>query len=314
MKKDMFEDCLSYWKEDKKNVGYWKKLGEKWGIDPEQLRSRFKRARTKQGIFRDGDTIKQDIPKVGILDIETLPLEVYVWRCFDQNISIDQIITPTCLLSWAGKFLNGSEIYSDILTPQEAPQKNDTRIIKSCWEFLHQCQVVIGHNIQQFDTKLMNTFFLKQGLLPLKYIQIDTCLIARQNFNFDSNRMGFINKSLGLKQKLETEGFPLWKKCHQGDKEALLRMQQYNMEDVRASEDLYYKIRPFTRNFNIALYNESTKNQCPTCGSVDVKEEGYYYTPAGKWVSMRCTKCGCLSRTKYNELDKDKKKSLLVNS
>lgn len=252
-------------------------------------------------------------PRVGIFDVETLPMEAYMWRMFDQLTTIDQIISPTCLLSWAGKFLNEPTLYSDVLNPEEAPIKNDSRIVQSCWEFLNQCQVVIGHNIQQFDTKHMNTFFLKHGLLPLKYIQIDTCLIARQNFNFDSNKMGFINRSLGIKTKIENEGFPLWRKCHHGDKAALKRMQEYNVNDVFASEDLFYKVRPFVKNFNVALYNEMTTNQCPHCGSTKLTSNGWWTTPAGKWESMRCTNCGGLSRTKYNELDKEKKKELLVN-
>ena len=65
---------------------------------------------------------------------------------------------------------------------------------------------------------------------------------------------------------------------------------------------------------NVALYNELTEPQCPVCGSMDLTSEGWYYTPAGKWESMRCNKCGSLSRTKYNELTKEKKKALLVNS
>lgn len=251
---------------------------------------------------------------VGVFDIETLPMEAYVWGLFDQNIGIEQIITRTCLLSWAGKFLNGAKVYSDLLTETEAPMKNDERIVRSCYEFLKQCNVVIGQNIQQFDTKLMNTFFLMYGLPPIKYIQVDTWLIAKQNFRFDSNKMGWMSKVLNIRQKVEHEGFPLWKKCHEGNKDALARMLEYNIGDIHVSEELYFKVRPFVKSFNVALFNEMTTNQCPTCGSPDVKEEGFWYTPAGKWLSYRCQKCGCLSRSKYNEIDKDKRKSLLVNS
>ena len=56
-----------------------------------------------------------------------------------------------------------------------------------------------------------------------------------------------------------------------------------------------------------------TTNQCPHCGSTKLTSGGWWTTSAGKWESMRCTNCGGLARSKYNELDKEKRKELLVN-
>ena len=319
MNQEIFDACYEEWKLDRKNVKYWEKLGRRFDKTPEALRNWFKRERKKRGIFRgiqksSSGIYIEDKPRIGIFDIETLPMVAYVWRMFDQNISLDQVISETGLLSWAAKFLNESEIYSDILTSKEAPLKDSKRIAKSCWDFLSKCDVVIGHNVMSFDLKHMNTFFLKYGLSPLKYVIVDTLSVARNNFNFDSNKLKFINQKLDIKQKIDNAGFELWRDCHQGMQTALDTMLEYNIGDIYATEELFYKVRPYVRNFNIALYNETLTNQCPVCGSTDLKSEGFYYTPAGKWESVRCQECKCISRKKQNLFDKHKKRSLLINS
>jgi DNA polymerase III epsilon subunit-like protein len=253
-------------------------------------------------------------PRIGVFDVETLPIIMYAWRLGDQTYNPDQIIKPTSLLAWAGKYLNEPRVFSDILTPKEALARYELRIVRTMWDFLASCQIVIGHNITQFDTKHANRCFLQYGLPPIKYIQVDTLKIARENFLFDSNKMGFINKTLGIRQKLDNEGFPLWMKCADGNADALLRMAEYNVGDVQANEDQYFVVRAYVKNINMALYSESTERICPVCGSTDVKEDDFYYTPAGKWLSFRCNKCGCLCRCKQNELDAEKRQGLLVNS
>ena len=253
-------------------------------------------------------------PKIAVLDIETLPMIVFSWGLFDQNISIEQVISDSCMLSWAGKYLNSHEAFSDVMTPKEAKQRDASRIAKSIWEFLHKADVVIGHNFSGFDVKYINTAFLKYGLPPLKYLIVDTFLISKHHFRFSSNKMKFINDQLGIRNKIDNDGFPLWKACSDGDEEALKTMLEYNEGDIGATEELFYRLRPYVHNFNVALYNEMETEQCPVCGSGKIHEEGIYYTPAGAWKSVRCENCKCLSRKKENLLSKWKRKSLLVNS
>jgi hypothetical protein len=319
-----FDDLYNHYVNDFTLGENWNSLAEKYGYKSgESLRWEFKAERKRRGIppkHKQNETAKYvaendyEQPRVAVLDIETLPAVAYVWGLYDQNLGLEQVTLDSCLLSWAGKFLNESEIFSDILTSKEATEHNDKRIAKSIWDFLSKCDVVIGHNFAGFDHKHINSAFLKYDLLPLKFTVVDTLQVARQNFMFASNKMKFLNEKLGIKQKMENEGFPLWRKCSQGNSDALKTMMEYNIADVPATEDLFYKFRPYIRSFNVALYNTIESKQCPVCGSEDLKEEGFYYTSAGKYRSLRCQKCKCISRAKYNYLDKDKRKSLLVNS
>jgi hypothetical protein len=295
----------------------WLDISKALGRTPDSCRMKYRQTfgeTGKSGKMKDPKYISASTPRVGLLDLETLPLEGYAWQMWDVSFGIEQVISGTGLLSWAGKIMNEKTVYSDILTPKEAKAKDDKRITQSLWEFLQSCQVVIGHNLIDFDSKVAATFFLKHGLPPLKYVQIDTLKIARQHFKFDSNKMGFLNRQLGIKEKIANEGFPLWRACREGDADALNRMNEYNIGDIQALEDLYYILRPYIKHMNVALYSEALTMVCPVCGSTDLHSDGFYYTPAGKYESMRCGACMCVSRKKDNLLDKHKRKSLLVNS
>jgi hypothetical protein len=319
MEQQVFTDCLEKWQSSDGFTKFWPELADKWGYrSGEHLRWTFKQERKKRGIKKEDFLAKEihesQMPRVAVIDLETLPAEVYTFGLYDQNIGIEQVISEVGFLSWAGKFLNESEVYSDILTSREAKIKDDKRITRSCWNFLNGCDILVGHNLCGFDIKLINTFFLKYNLPPLKFVLVDTLLIARNNFRFSSNKLDFINTQLGIRNKDSNEGFKLWRECHQGKQESLDAMLRYNVGDIFCTEMLFYKIRPYIKNMNVALYNEIESYQCPVCGSEELSNEGYYYTSAGCYESVRCSNCKCVSRKKNNLLTKRKKKSLLVNS
>lgn len=288
----------------------WGDIAKRFDTTKERARAAYRRAvGAKQSAY-----VKPSAPLVAVLDIETLPMIIYAWGLWDEHNTIEQVITDSCMLSWAGKYLNGAQMHSDVMTPDEAKRRDTARITTSLWDFLHGVDAVIGHNFAGFDVKYINTEFLRHGLPPLKFIIIDTLQVARKNFHFSSNKMKFINDQLGIRNKIDNGGFPLWRACSEGDADALKSMLEYNEGDIGATEDLYHRLKCYVKNFNIALYNESTEMQCPVCGSMDLTSEGNYYTPAGLWDSFRCDKCQSLTRGKINYLTSKKKKSLLVNS
>jgi len=324
---ELFQYCLELKKESQGKIPFWRKAYESAkgkGLelkDPEDLRDAVRKECKKRKITFEQNVMddKQNLnrfagPRVGVCDIETLPGIGFYFDIFNTNIGIDQIITDTCMLGWAGKFLNEPEMYSDIMTSKEAKERDTTRITKSIWEFLSKCDYVVGHNFQSFDRPFINTEFLKHGLSPLKYTVIDTLLISRQNFKMDSNKLKFIAQKMDMQRKIDNSGFPLWRSCSDGKQEALDEMKNYNLGDILSTEDWFYLIRPYVKNLNVALFNEISDPQCPVCGSTNLKQENYFYTYQGKWNSIRCLDCKCVSRSKENLLAKDKKKSLLINS
>lgn len=237
------------------------------------------------------------LPKILILDIETAPVKAFVWRLWKQDVYIDQIISDWFMLTWSAKWLNSDGTYSEKLTPKEALEENDGRIIGGLWELLNEADIVIAHNGNSFDIPKIKSRFILHGLPPTTpYKQIDTKVIAAKEFGFSSNKLDYLGQMFGLGQKIHTE-FSLWTRCLQGDPAALEEMRIYNVQDVQLLEKIYLKLRPYIKGHpNVTLYGGSTAGRCPSCGENHLEEEAYTYTSVNKFKVYRCPDCGALSR------------------
>lgn len=253
-------------------------------------------------------------PKIFIFDIETLFLKVRTWSLYPKYIDYKQIIQDKCILSWSGKWLYSSEVMGDVLTPQEATDRNDKRILEGIWKLMDESDVILAHNGARFDVKELNSRFLLHSLPPPSpYQVIDTLLVLKKHFRYTSNRLDYIGKFLVDDQKIPTN-FELWERCDKGEQEALKEMLEYNKQDVNLLEEVYLMVLPYIKSHpNIALYSETNEECCPTCGSFNLKECGYYTTPAGRYESLRCEKCKSLSRRRKSTLDKKQRDNLLVS-
>ena len=175
--------------------------------------------------------------------------------------------------------------------------------------------MITGHNIRGFDLPRINSSFLVHGYPPPScYQTIDTLQTARRKFNFSSNKMDFLNQKLEIADKIETN-FELWKRCLKGDneaKKALAEMDAYCKHDVTCTEELYLTLRPWVpSHINVGTLMEGDDSVCSACGSNNIQENGFYYTPAGKYQSYRCGNCGALSRARTSSYEKSKRKELL---
>ena len=243
------------------------------------------------------EVLKKQLPKILIFDIETAPMEVYVWNCAEQRIHIGQIIKDWFILSWSAKWLFEPEIIHDVINPKEVKTGNDKRIVKHLWKLLDEADIIMAHNLMSFDRKKANTRFLKYGLgHPAPYQTIDTLLVARREFKVSSNKLDYLCQFLGLDVKLPT-GFQLWKDCLNGDAKALAKMDTYCQNDVKILEELYLILRPYIHSHpNLGLYMDTDKLVCPNCGSDKLKWGYKYRTLTNQYKSARC-ECGAFVRT-----------------
>jgi len=263
-----------------------------------------------------GDTEEKKLPKVLLFDIETSPLQAFIFQksVWKANVGADQVISEWFMLTWSAKWLFGDEILTDRLTGKEAIKEDDGRIVKSLWKLLDEADIIIAHNGDSFDVPNMNTRFIVHGLPPTSpYQTIDTMLVARKQFGFTHNSLNGLAKIFGFQEKMETT-FELWKRCVAGDDEALAYMQKYNNGDVDTLEDVYLKLRPWIKGHpNLGLYVESDEEVCPNCGSSDIQmiPDKYSYTQVSKFPLFRC-KCGAYGRVRKSILPKSVGKTLLV--
>lgn len=236
--------------------------------------------------------------RILLFDIETLPLHVRVWQLAKNDyISPNNIILDWCALSWSAKWLYSDTVYGEALSGEDAIIHNDEKILPRMWELLNQADMVVGHNSVRFDHKKLNTRFLINNYNPPAYFKtIDTLQVVRQNFALSSNKLDFVNKTLGIHQKTDTD-YDLWVKCDAGDEVAIAKMLKYNKNDVQILEELYVRLRPWMGNHpSMRSYVDKDTNICE-CGSTDLEYLGKpYRTNINKYQAWRCS-CGKLGRS-----------------
>lgn len=255
--------------------------------------------------------VEQDLPKILVFDIETAPMEAYIWRLWKQTVSERQIIKDWSVLCWSAKWLFDPKIHSAVVTPQDAIDREDARILEPMWDLLDQADIVIAHNGDKFDIKKLNFRFIKAGMIPpMPYRSIDTLKVCRRVFGSSSFKLDYINSQLGLNMK-DDAPFSLWKRCAEGNKDALAAMLAYNQNDVLILEDLYVKVRPWIKSHpNVGLFIDTDKEVCTNCGASNLEWRGRYYTPAGRYKAFRCASCNAVGRSRYSDLTKEDRKRL----
>ena len=288
------------------------KLSRRWKCTREDIYI----ARVEERKILKGRDKKSELPKILIFDIETTPLEAYVYQksVWKANIGHDKVISEWFCLTWAAKWLFSDETMSDRLTSSEVKAEDDGRIVRSLWKLLDEADMIVAHNGDGFDVPNMNTRFLVNGIKPASpYQKIDTLKVAKREFGFTHNGLDALAKTFGMEGKIST-GFELWRRCKKGETAALKEMEVYNRQDVDLLEDVYLKLRPWIKlHPSAALFIESEEKICPSCGHDHLVQKGNYMTQVSKFETYQCQKCGAFSRSRKSVVTKEIKENLLVS-
>lgn len=238
-------------------------------------------------------------PKVLFLDIETAPMEAFVWGMWDQNVALNQIKKDWHILSWAAKWQGTKQVmYMDQSSASNVT--NDKKILRGIWNLLNEADIIVTQNGKSFDIKKLNARFIINGFQPTSsFKHIDTLRLAKKHFGFTSNKLEYLSHKLNSKYKKlkhsKFGGFELWLECIRGNKKAWKTMKEYNMFDVLALEELYNKLVAWDGNaVNFSLYHD--KGTVCSCGSKEFMRNGFFYSSTGKFQRYRCKKCGAEAR------------------
>ena len=261
---------------------------------------------------KDGESSVEYKPSVGVLDFESAPFKAYGWSRWKENVPQERVISEGYLLTYAIKMLGQDLIYSNHIHELE----NDYDLVKEVWGHLDNLDVVIGHNVVRFDFPLYNARAVYHNLPPYSpFRSIDTLQIAKKAFKFPSNSLKSLAIYLGCTNKIENEGFNLWKKVMNLDSEAIITFLAYNEGDVISTEEVYYKLRAWDKfHPNIGAFYNDGLTHCPCCGGTDLEEiDSVALTYLGQYSSMRCVGCGKISRKRTNLRSKESMSSTVVN-
>jgi hypothetical protein len=227
-------------------------------------------------------------------DIETSFNIGIFWRSgYNLSIQPEDIIHERAIICISWKW-EGSD---DVHTLSWDKDQSDKKLLQKFIKVLNQADEIVAHNGDRFDIKWLRTRCLFHNL-PMfpKYQSIDTLKFAKSQFNFNSNKLDYIAKFLGVGAKTKHEGMDMWKKIiFNKDPEALKMMIEYCENDVVILENVYNKIKEYTTpKVNYAVLNGGDKYECPECGSSNPQTNKTYTTTMGVTKHhMRCNVKSC---------------------
>ncbi len=227
--------------------------------------------------------------KVLFLDIETSPYLIRAWGTYETDAL--EVVEELQVLSVAYRWLG--EKKSKVLSQVNGTQVMTERaLLVAVWGLMEMADVVVAHNGDKFDLRILRGRMLKHGLaVPKPPRTVDTLKVARKHFKLASNRLNELGKLLGLGTKMEHEGFGLWQKVLAGDKDAWRRMRKYNARDVDLLHDVYLKLRPWMGDGHPHM-GTIDRPSCPSCGSDTLGLRGEYRTKTLRKARLCCKNCG----------------------
>ena len=223
------------------------------------------------------------------LDFETMPNLVRTWRKWEQNVIWYERYSYIWSISYG--YEGSDKVYHKNITDFPLYKKDkysDEALVKFVWDLLTEADIVVAHNGNAFDLKLITGRFAHYKLgAPSPYKQVDTKLLFKKYFNEDSNSLKDICLKHGLPHKLETGGEKLWEDCEKGDKKAIAKMRWYNNGDIVSLKAAYYFVLPFcTQLPNIGIMI-GERSVCPNCGSNHLQSRGIKYGKRN-WYCVDC--------------------------
>ena len=228
--------------------------------------------------------------KILILDLERAPNVLYSWSLREKYIPAENIIQPSYVMCYAAKWLGSDEILFDSI------QRSSTRnMLKGVHDLLDDADVLVTFNGVRFDSRVLDAeMFAHKIKPPSPYHELDLYVTSKR-FNFPSRKLNYLCQRLGIGQKLEHEGFQLWKDCMDGKLSAWRKMEEYNIQDVQLTEALYLEMRPWIKNHpNLSI--DSLEEVCPHCGSDKRVWRGYREAITRRYRRFRCSECGSWGR------------------
>lgn len=235
-------------------------------------------------------------------DIEVSPNIGFFWNP-GYNITLDynNIIHERAVICACYKWEHENKVHSLVWDKN----KNDKQLLEKMVAVMLQADQIVAHNGDNFDQAWIRTRCLFHGIpIPPAFVSVDTLKEARNRFRFNSNRLDYIGKFLGLGKKTETGGFDLWKKITlKNDKKALKEMVDYCKNDVLLLESIFKKMNPYIKS---NLHVSGDKCACPECNSHKVHKQGFRTTATGtKYIRYRCADCGKWYQVNYKAVIKN---------
>lgn len=254
-------------------------------------------------------------PKTVTLDIERTPgrfrvergdftIEGFFWDLsqykflLHRRLNLEEVVEWPRTICLAWRWLGQRKV-------QFAAEWEDgghEAMVRKAWEVYHEADIVVGHNLKNFDTKHLMTSFRDLGLTPpAPHKTVDTLTAARRVFGDESMKLAALTQRLGIDTKTDAYEIGTAMAAVNGDRKAQRRLAAYNKGDIIATEALYLRLLPWIQNHpHVGLFGLDDDDCCGNCGSRNLERRGYAVTTLGKYARFQCRDCGRWGRGKKN--------------
>lgn len=245
---------------------------------------------------------KKKTGKVLFYDIETTPLQAWVWKLGKTVLRHDQLVSNRNrydIICMAYCWDDGKPAQ---VIGWDFEEQNSSVIIETFDSLLSQAETVIGKNSNRFDNKHMNTlrmYFEKSGRPDWIRYTDDLEKQMRKYFYLPSYSLDYFSQQLGFGGKVKMELSDWIHICEQTPKEGIKRynkMLKYckkDIEDTRAIWD--YCSKHFETRIRDTKHVKFDRKDswpaeivCKTCGSTNLTFNGTRTSGESVYDTFRC--------------------------
>lgn len=229
------------------------------------------------------------------LDIERIP-GVFTSDFWDLNAFKNRRIHADLVVSWPRTICIAWRWYGTkrIDFAAEWEPGGVEAMLLAAWEVYDRAEIVVGHAVNRFDSRHLQTGWLEMGLpMPSPVKMVDTLTIARQRFGMESNTLDAICKRLGIPHKTDKYEVAIAKAAIAGHVPSQRRLAAYNKGDIVASEALYDRFRGRIPNHpHVTSGNALDVISCNQCNGRNLTRNGVKLAQQITYLLYRCQSCG----------------------
>ena len=245
--------------------------------------------------------------KILTFDIERIPgrakvqhrglsIEGEFWDLGGWKHTIGRRIHADDVLEWPRTICAAGRWYGEREVMFSAEWENGhEQFMRTMWAWFDQASVIVGHNSIGFDEKHARSGFLEYGWAPpAPWKSIDTLRVARNQLNFESNTLDSLAKRLGVAAKTDKYSADIAHAAIAGDEKAQNKLRKYNEGDIKATEAVFDRLRPYIKSGPHLGMWTGKEWACPNCGYDGIANNptGEAYANVTRYRAYQCEKCG----------------------
>lgn len=243
---------------------------------------------------RGSATIVRKDVKIAVLDIERMKgrAEIEFWDLGDfknRRIHADDVQEWPRTICVAWKWYDRKAVDFAAEWEDGGPEA----MLRRAWDVYDTADIVVGHNLQNFDSKKLQGGWKLLGLpKPSPFKTVDTLKVARTELGFESNTLDALCKRLGIPAKTDKYDVEVARRACAGDVLAQRKLKAYNVGDIHATQALYDALRGWMPSHPHIGTLDEAEERCNQCGGTNLEKVGTYLAIQIRYVGYRCLDCG----------------------